>query len=338
MRVDQGKKSRLPQFLGPIVKSPTVLGNAIQLGRGTVLARIVSNGDSWISQSPDDDTLAMLVTTAYGRWIAAGDGAVRAIKLAAQCLCKGDRLGAADALNAIRFGEASGAGVDRLFKASALIEAGTAPQAVLAKLLPDLAKYSPNQPRIPAGNAGGGRWFTDGSATAPLASHNGSEGSPHFILAADRVPEATPAEREKFTDDHLADAQYWADKLHVPVENILGLSALESGWGKGRFAIQGNNFINLYAPAPYQTGSMPALESTSRLATFASYGDCLKSLAERYGHLIDGISDPAEFAATLQNAKLFGIDPDTGAKVPGFVSGVTQTIRGFRARVARRKA
>ena len=39
------------------------------------------------------------------------------------------------------------------------------------------------------------------------------------------------AMKERFVDAHLADAQKAADQLGIPVENILGVSALESNWG-----------------------------------------------------------------------------------------------------------
>jgi hypothetical protein len=53
--------------------------------------------------------------------------------------------------------------------------------------------------------------------------------------------------------------------------------------------------------------------------------------------LIQGKSDPEAFAAALQNSGKFGINPDTGAKVPTYVPKVAATIRGLRAIVARGK-
>src|SRR6266567_327857 len=48
---------------------------------------------------------------------------------------------------------------------------------------------------------------------------------------------------------HKADAAKVAAELEVSVADILGLSALESGWGTGRFARQGNNFFSEHYPA-----------------------------------------------------------------------------------------
>ncbi|MGC2523154.1 MAG: hypothetical protein WA417_11045, partial [Stellaceae bacterium] len=61
----------------------------------------------------------------------------------------------------------------------------------------------------------------------------------------------------------------------------------------------------------------------------------LKSFVAISGSLIRGKSDPVAFATALQNSGKFGIDPDTGAKVPSYVPDVAGTIRGLRAIVAR---
>lgn len=144
------------------------------------------------------------------------------------------------------------------------------------------------------------------------------------------------AKKERFVDAHLADTQKVADRLGVPVENILGAAALESNWGASRIAIQGNNFFGINYPAPHATGRLPALKPGPDFSKFASYADSLKSFVAISGSLIQGKSDPETFAAALQNSGKFGIDPDTGAKVPTYVPDVAATIRGLRAIVARR--
>jgi flagellum-specific peptidoglycan hydrolase FlgJ len=154
-------------------------------------------------------------------------------------------------------------------------------------------------------------------------------------------PAATPlnpiqAMKERFVDAHLADAQKAANRLNIPVENILALSALEWGWGRSSFAAQGNNYFGIHYPAPYATGYIQAKRGPAKVATFASYADSLKSFVALSGSLVQGKSDPEAFAAALQNSGKFGMNPDTGAKVPTYVSGVAGTIRGLRAIVERR--
>jgi flagellum-specific peptidoglycan hydrolase FlgJ len=141
----------------------------------------------------------------------------------------------------------------------------------------------------------------------------------------------TQAKKERFVDAHLADAQKIADQLRVPVENILGLSALESTWGESRFAIQGNNFFGIHYPAPYATGYIPAARSSARVATFASYADSLRSFVATAGSLVRGVSDPTEFAAALWTSGKFGVGN------PADVPDVTRTIRGLRSIVSRRR-
>ena len=189
-----------------------------------------------------------------------------------------------------------------------------------------LQKYNPDweeEPRIPAG-PGGGDWTTD-------------RGAADNVRPAAAPANPVQARKERFVDAHLADAQKAADRLGIPVENILGLSALESTWGTSRFAAQGNNYFGIHYPAPYATGHMKAKRGPTKVATFASYADSLKSFVQISGSLVRDKSDPEAFAAALQNSGKFGINPDTGAKVPTYVPNVAATIRGLQPIVARRK-
>jgi len=199
------------------------------------------------------------------------------------------------------------------------------------------AGFNPGEARVPAGDPGAGDW-TSGDASAGTS-----------VVPVKAPAKDVPTEKDEFVKAHLADAQQAADQLDVPVENILGLSALESGWGGHRFAAQGNNYFGIHYPAPFATGSMDAIsyvidkngnrkEVITKVATFASYADSLRSFVKISGSIIRGKSDPTEFAAALQNSRKFGIDPKTGAKVPTYVHDVSKTIEGLRPFVARRRA
>lgn len=193
-----------------------------------------------------------------------------------------------------------------------------------------LVKYNPDwedEPRLPEGGPGGGEWTgdqTSGDADASVKP------------VADRVNE-TRARKERFVDAHLADAQKVADQLGVPVENILGISALESDWGRHPFAAQGNNYFGIHYPAPYATGYMMTADGKTKVATFASYADSLRSFAAVSGSIIRDVRDPSDFAAALQNSGKFGVN-STGTKVPSYVGSVPATIRGLRSIIARRRA
>lgn len=188
---------------------------------------------------------------------------------------------------------------------------------------------------------GGGFWVssTNGASATPKTQ-------PKDSARASKKPTAgvTPAEKQKFVDDHLAAAQEAAKQLDLPVENILGLSALEGGWGKtSRFAREGNNFLSIYYPAPYAVAPIPAKDKTvtghtNKLSAFASYGDCLQSFVRLYDPIVHGIDDPEQFATILQQHKKYGINPDNGEPMPHFVHDVAATIRGLRPYIGRSKA
>jgi hypothetical protein len=185
------------------------------------------------------------------------------------------------------------------------------------------------KPRIPAGIPEGGDWTSDGDGSEAADDAN-------FQPAAAQTNDVQ-SKKERFVDAHLVDAQKGAERLGLPVENILGLSALESTWGEHRFAIQGNNFFGIHFPAPFATGYMLTKDRRTKVAAFASYADSLRSFVAISGSIVQGKRDPKAFATALQNSGKFGIDPETGAKVPSYVGDVSGTIRGIRSIVARRR-
>jgi len=71
-------------------------------------------------------------------------------------------------------------------------------------------------------------------------------------------------------------------------------------------------------------------------ASFASYADSMRSFIEDYGNLVQGASNPAQFARSLQNSGKFGINPD-GTKVPTYVSDMVGTIQHLSPFIARAK-
>ncbi len=108
-------------------------------------------------------------------------------------------------------------------------------------------------------------------------------------------------------------------------------------WRSAPFPTEGNNYFGIHYPAPFANGYMFTRDGKTKVATFASYAESLKSFIAISGPLIQGKSNPEAFAAALQNSGKFGIDPKTGAKVPSYVRSLAGTIRGLRAIVARRK-
>jgi flagellum-specific peptidoglycan hydrolase FlgJ len=129
-----------------------------------------------------------------------------------------------------------------------------------------------------------------------------------------------------FITSHLGDATAVANSLGTSPENILGLSALESGWGVGNFADH-NNFFGQHAPQPGQIGSFTTAKDSPG-ATFSSYSASAQAFAQQYGSIVQGITDPSAFAAALQNSGKFGVNQN-GTPVPSYVGSTAATIRGI---------
>jgi hypothetical protein len=186
-----------------------------------------------------------------------------------------------------------------------------------------LQKDNPNwadEPRNPAGGPGGGEWTNDGN-------EGGRAEDANVRPAAAQISD-DQAKKERFVDAHLGDTQAAADRLGIPVENILRVSALESRWGTSRFATQGNNFFGIHYPAPYASGYMQALNGPNKVAKFASYADSLRSFVAISGSIVQAKSDPEAFAAALQNSGRFGINQN-GVKVPTYVPMSPEPSVGF---------
>jgi RHS repeat-associated protein len=153
-------------------------------------------------------------------------------------------------------------------------------------------------------------------------------------LCSDYVPPSArqkppcPPKYQAWIDAHGADAL----GAGLPEANTLALTSIESKWGMGRFAIDGNDFFNLEAfwkpgkakpgnKYAYQLGWMQALEMKQSgtlkgyyafVATYSSAKDSFLSAAATFGNLT--ATDPTTFA---NNAAADGID---AGKNPAFLT------------------
>jgi hypothetical protein len=186
------------------------------------------------------------------------------------------------------------------------------------------------QPRQPKGSpdSTGGEWATDPNAAGviPVAAHT-------------PVIDPTVAKKQAFVKAHLRDSEVVAKKLNIPVEYILGLAAIESGWGGSRFAYKGNNFFGLHHPALYNNGKMQAEDDPSVfMSTFPDYRTGLQSFSDKFGNLVYGAPNAEAFARSLQNSLKFGVKPDKithqTVKMPGYVSDMANTIDKLRLYIA----
>ena len=127
-----------------------------------------------------------------------------------------------------------------------------------------------------------------------------------------------------FIQAHKSDAIKVANTLNVPTENILGLSGIESSWGKSNAAIKANNFFGLHG-GTICTICNGFLENKrgGSMSAFPSYLASAQSFAAQYGG-VQGIKDPEEFAKILiklgfNSGKL----PDGN---PNFIPNTADTI------------
>jgi hypothetical protein len=103
-----------------------------------------------------------------------------------------------------------------------------------------------------------------------------------------------------------------AADLRTTIQNILGLAAFESDFGRSRFATHGNNLFGLSTskdkPLPGQIGIMLNQANPDQgMSMFPDYLTSANAFAQTKGQLIKGETEPAKFASILQNRGQFGL-------------------------------
>ncbi len=153
----------------PIAAEMAFANGHLTLGAGTRLAKL--------SAPLDEPRLTALLTSAYGGPIEASR--LRHIRRAVETWRDGDRALALTHLALSRLAKLGHPleGARRLLLADALMSAGVTPEVIVTGLTEGdrtavaAAKYSPDQPRVPAGNLDGGQWTREaiGPLEAPMA-------------------------------------------------------------------------------------------------------------------------------------------------------------------------
>jgi hypothetical protein len=136
-----------------------------------------------------------------------------------------------------------------------------------------------------------------------------------------------------FIAKYRPDSQILATLLDVPVENIIGLAAFESEYGRGRFADQGNNFFSMHAPSHDQTGTLTAAgDPKMKVSTFKDFLSSGKSFAHRFGAGVRGRKDPDEFGRALVTSGFNTGSSKNGGR-DGYAKEVADIIRMVKARI-----
>jgi hypothetical protein len=178
----------------------------------------------------------------------------------------------------------------------------------------------PPDPLEPTGSAQGRI-----ASTAGVASSSGTS----QVAAANLCP-ATPS--ATFVQAHQAAAAEVARQLGVPTQNILGLSGIESRWGRSDVAKHANNYFGLHggASAPYASGEWRTKPGVA-MSAYPSYLASAQSFAAQYGDHVRGIADPRAFAQALVQAGFNAARAGLGN--PSFVANTAATIDSAAARM-----
>jgi hypothetical protein len=136
---------------------------------------------------------------------------------------------------------------------------------------------------------------------------------------------------------HREDCKEIAATLKTTAQNILGLAAMESDFGRNRFVTDGNNFFALSTtrqnPLPGQIGLAIAMgDPNTGMAKFPDFLTCARAFAQTKGQLILNVTDPASFASTLQNRGKFGVGPR--GTLPAYVKDLTRIIHELAIRLS----
>lgn len=234
MRAAEFLKKRFDERLsrsGTIATAIEINHAGLVFGAGTVLARMTRDayGAPRLDVNADWQRVFALLAVAYGRTVP--HDVFRHMEAASEQWRRGDK-----ALANIRLAFArlprleSHADAYRLFHAEELLERGVSPRAVMLAFgfepeVADLAKYDPNQPRIPAGSGRqSGEWGSGGSApTSTGAAHTGSAS-----VTITPLP----------TEGKGSEALVGAAGARAGVDAILGEIALAAREALGAFALR----------------------------------------------------------------------------------------------------
>ncbi|MDG3443242.1 glucosaminidase domain-containing protein [Nitrospirillum amazonense] len=319
---------------GGLSAYPVLTPAGLVLGTGTLLAK--RSKDAWAPQALDVDAgrLLTLLAIAYDR----PHTAEQARRILAKVQAAGRALAADEPVQAAIHLAHAGLGVlpdadnaaRRLFLAETLLDQGMNPETLrkVAGYGDDQAVLKYNENHRPSG-PGGGQFYSpsDAGGGTPSSVMNRGHG------AARPIQNDTVEKKRRFVQRTIGVAREIAAKLNVPVENILGLSALESGWGgqnpDSRFAKDGNNYFGQHAHSKYENGTMFNKKGNVEMSTFATPEDSFRSFAESHGDLIRGVRAPEELARKLQDSRQFGI-LENGEPVVDYVGNVAGTIRKLR--------
>jgi len=119
----------------------------------------------------------------------------------------------------------------RLFAADAFLSEGISPQEFMnAWGYGDLGKYDPTQPRVPAGSSNGGQW--EGEQSTGIDIDHDQIGKPNQLFTP--INYVISEKIDQFFEENFGIASEIAKEYGVDVVVLLGITGLESDYGKRR--------------------------------------------------------------------------------------------------------
>ena len=162
----------------PLRRSLTFSQAGLMLGRGTLLAEFEKERRAarTLALDGNEARLLSLLTAAHGKPVA--EGVIEKIRRAGKLWCAGEKALAQIHLAFIGLPTIDEMGAYRLFLAGVALEKGLGPSDLMKALgfpraARDVEKYSPDQPRVPAGSGReSGQWTKDDSLASISADED----------------------------------------------------------------------------------------------------------------------------------------------------------------------
>jgi hypothetical protein len=214
------------------VTRPRLGDEGLVLGPMTIIAKRAANrwGEAALAIDGNEDRILALIAVAY--WRPANPEAIETLRCVSKILSSRN-----PALAPILIAQVGLGPVDkderaafRLFCTEKLLDAGITPGELVKGL--GLTKYSPDQPRIPAGNTGGGQWTSgsvSGDAYRPV--------EPAFTASANlgsQQPSGEPGTIQVASGDGTPGNNQRQNEQVTAVVRILGLTPARDSSFTGR--------------------------------------------------------------------------------------------------------
>jgi flagellar protein FlgJ len=159
--------------------------------------------------------------------------------------------------------------------------------------------------------------------------------------------QATPSgdHRDTFVGRVLEHAKAAAETLGVPIANVVGQAALESGWGRheiqARDGTQSHNLFGIKAGANWTGKTVDAVTTeviggvarrvVQKFRAYDNYTDAFNDYAKlltssnRYKDRVVGAADPVTFAKGLQKGG-YATDPAYATKLAGTIASARRVV------------